>query len=86
MRNNTFPKGVIIFENLFNIDDQLRRENILSSPKNFKELQIAPNKVLKIDIKNTPKDILEIAKIMKAFAGIMVSSYDDLKVYNRSVI
>lgn len=85
-KNNTLPKGVITFEDLFKKYDQLKKGKILASPKNFKELKITPNKVLKVVIKNSFSYIDEIAKITKDFASIMASSYDDLKVFKKYVI
>lgn len=70
LRNNTFPKCVIAFKNLFNKDNQMRREKIVSPSKTFQELEIAPNKVLKVGISNSFEYIQEIAKFMKEFAGI----------------
>jgi len=36
LKNNTLPKGIIVFEDLFNKRDQLRIGKILNSLKNFK--------------------------------------------------
>lgn len=86
LNNNKIPKDLIPFEGLFDRNDQVKIKGININPDNYKEYEVFLDKSLKIGISNTPKQIQEIVQLCKTYVDVISWSYDDLKVFDRSMI
>ena len=89
MKNNSFPKGLVRLEELFYHNVVAKTPGVVPSETKVKDFNIGTTKDLKLVkiSKNLPvKPRGEYLALLKKYTKVFAWRYEDLKVYDTSVI
>lgn len=89
LKNNCIPKGLVPLEKLFDSNDVAKSLGVKPSHEDVEDVNIGTKQEPKL-VKICKKLSVEVKKkyveLLKQYSNIFEWSYDDLKVYDTSVI
>ena len=89
LKSNTIPRGLVPLEELFDNNDVARNPKVAPSDAEVEECNIGIEKepkIIKISKNLTIENKERYIKLMKEFYDVFAWSYDDLKVYDQSIL
>ena len=89
LKSNIIPKDLVPLEKLFDNNDVARSPKITVNEGDVEDCNIGTPedpKIIKLSKKVSPEVKERYVKLMKEFPDVFVWSYDELKVYDTSII
>jgi hypothetical protein len=89
LKRNIIPKGLVPLEKLFDNNDVARSPKITVNEGDVEDCNIGTSedpKIIKLSRNLSPEVKERYVKLMKEFPDVFSWSYDDLKVYDTSII
>ena len=89
LKNNSFPKGLVPLEELFDHNDVAKTHGVVPSDTEVEDLNIgtaSDPKFIKISKSLPEKARLEYLALLKKYTKVFAWKYEDLKVYDTSII
>ena len=89
LKSNVIPKGLVPLEKKFDKNDVARSPKITVDEEDVEDCNICTPedlKIIKLSKKLSPEVKERYVKLMKEFPDVFSWRYDDLKVYDTSII
>ena len=89
LKNNCIPKGMVPLEKLFENNDVAKNPGVKPSHKDVEDINVGieqETRLVKISTKLSTEAKERYLKLLKQYSNVFAWSYDDLKVYDTSVI
>lgn len=89
MKNNCIPKGLVPLEKLFENNDVAKNLGVKPSHEDVEDVNVGTKKepiIVKLSTKLSTESKQKYANLLKQYSDVFAWSYDDLKVYDTSVI